>query len=51
MTGTTGNEDLGESVHAAAGGTLWQWLGTGSGTFGQGTQIGSGWTNFELAAY
>ncbi|MDQ3577684.1 MAG: VCBS repeat domain-containing M23 family metallopeptidase [Actinomycetota bacterium] len=29
--------------------TLWQWIGTGSGTFGQGTQIGSGWANFDLA--
>ncbi|MDQ3404697.1 MAG: FG-GAP-like repeat-containing protein [Actinomycetota bacterium] len=29
--------------------TLWQWIGTGSGTFGQGTQIGSGWANFHLA--
>ena len=30
--------------------TLWQWLGTGSGTFGQATQIGSGWAGYELAA-
>jgi hypothetical protein len=29
--------------------TLWQWLGTGSGAFGQATQIGSGWAGFDLA--
>jgi hypothetical protein len=29
--------------------TLWQWLGTGTGTFGQGTQIGTGWAGFTLA--
>ncbi|MFI9450803.1 FG-GAP-like repeat-containing protein [Amycolatopsis sp. NPDC052450] len=29
--------------------TLWQWLGTGSGTFGQGTKIGSGWAGYDLA--
>ncbi|MEQ0565393.1 FG-GAP-like repeat-containing protein [Amycolatopsis sp. NEAU-NG30] len=29
--------------------TLWQWLGTGTGTFGQGTQIGTGWSGFTLA--
>jgi hypothetical protein len=30
--------------------TLWQWLGTGSGAFGQATQIGSGWAGYDLAA-
>jgi hypothetical protein len=29
--------------------TLWQWLGTGSGTFGQGTSIGNGWADHTLA--
>lgn len=31
--------------------TLWRWLGTGSGTFGQGVQVGNGWANHQLAAY
>ncbi|MFI9450804.1 FG-GAP-like repeat-containing protein [Amycolatopsis sp. NPDC052450] len=30
--------------------TLWQWLGTGSGTFSQATKIGSGWASYTLAA-
>jgi hypothetical protein len=29
--------------------TLWQWLGSGAGTFGKATQIGSGWAGFDLA--
>ena len=29
--------------------TLLQWLGTGTGTFGQSTPIGSGWAGFDLA--
>jgi hypothetical protein len=29
--------------------TLWQWLGTGTGTFGQPTPIGNGWANHTLA--
>jgi hypothetical protein len=31
--------------------TLWRWLGTGTGTFGQGVQVGNGWANHQLAAY
>jgi hypothetical protein len=31
--------------------TLWQWLGTGAGGFGQGVKIGSGWANYRLATY
>ncbi|NUT49808.1 MAG: VCBS repeat domain-containing M23 family metallopeptidase [Saccharothrix sp.] len=30
--------------------TLWRWLGTGTGTFAQGTQIGHGWAGYTLAA-
>lgn len=30
--------------------TLWQWLGTGNGGFVTGTQVGSGWTGWTLAA-
>ncbi|WP_052685006.1 FG-GAP-like repeat-containing protein [Lentzea aerocolonigenes] len=30
--------------------TLWQWLGTGTGRFGTGTQIGQGWSGWDLAA-
>ncbi|MEV4313489.1 FG-GAP-like repeat-containing protein [Actinocrispum sp. NPDC049592] len=30
--------------------TLWQWLGTGTGTFGQAKQIGNGWAGHTLAA-
>ncbi len=29
---------------------LLRWLGTGTGTFGQGTEIGHGWTGWTLAA-
>ncbi|WP_329060190.1 VCBS repeat domain-containing M23 family metallopeptidase [Amycolatopsis sp. NBC_01480] len=29
--------------------TLWQWLGTGTGTFGQSTPIGTGWAGHTLA--
>jgi len=29
--------------------TLWQWLGSGTGAFGQGKQIGNGWADFTLA--
>ncbi|MEV4313488.1 VCBS repeat domain-containing M23 family metallopeptidase [Actinocrispum sp. NPDC049592] len=29
--------------------TLWQWLGSGTGAFGQAKQIGNGWTGFTLA--
>ena len=29
---------------------LFQWLGTGAGTFGQGTEIGLGWSGWTLAA-
>jgi hypothetical protein len=32
-------------------GTLWRWFGTGSGTFGQGTEIGHGWTTHDLACH
>ncbi len=32
-------------------GTLWQWLGTGNGTFGQAAQIGSGWLAFRLGGF
>ncbi len=32
-------------------GTLWQWLGTGNGSFGQAKQIGTGWKTVRLAAY
>ncbi|HEY0640285.1 MAG TPA: peptidoglycan DD-metalloendopeptidase family protein [Pseudonocardiaceae bacterium] len=32
-------------------GTLWRWFGTGAGTFGRGTEIGHGWTTFDLACY
>jgi hypothetical protein len=31
--------------------TLWQWLGTGAGTFGHGTNVGSGWADYRLATY
>ncbi|MEU7478373.1 VCBS repeat domain-containing M23 family metallopeptidase [Lentzea sp. NPDC042327] len=29
--------------------TLWQWLGGGAGRFGRATQIGHGWSGFDLA--
>jgi hypothetical protein len=35
----------------SADNTLWQWFGTGTGTFGQGKSVGSGWGTFQLAAY
>ncbi|HEV7978603.1 FG-GAP-like repeat-containing protein [Amycolatopsis sp.] len=35
----------------ASDNTLWRWSGEGTGRFGQGVQIGSGWTGFILAAY
>jgi hypothetical protein len=31
--------------------TLWQWLGTGAGGFGQGAKIGSGWASYRLATF